>query len=145
MFKHDMFWRIAVSEAELDTVGYFFIRRIPPPIHFQYLDYSLKIDASDGRQGKQGFNRGSMQFQEIAIADAHTLIAVMKAANDKPYLTVDLQDADTTNHWVDIQAWVKYPDISTLPLSRAKVIRNLIFEFNNIIIINDPTTIIDLI
>lgn len=136
--SENLYWRVSLTEANL-PYGFFWMHRLPPPISVAYLDYSVKVDGSDGRQNRQGYNRATMQFDTLSSPQLHTLMTYADKPN-KIYFTIRRDDGTGLLQWIDIEAWFVIPDRIALPYTNGLGYRNLIFTLNNVVTVNDPST-----
>ena len=139
----DLGWRIASTEAGLQT-GAFFARGIPPPDVFEYRDYSERRPQSQGGQSRHGYKNTTLVWNSLDIKQSNALREVIQAGIDdvgNVYLTLDRSNGSASGRdWIDVYGKPQMPDFRPQPNSSGRLHGSVSFVLNAIVIVNDPAS-----
>ena len=138
------YWRIATSSAGLAT-GNFFVRKLPPPSLPAYLDYSVKNPQSKGGLTRQGYDNVRIAWETMDGLQIKVLKDLVETAivSGSLYLTIDRADGTgIANDFIDVHG-VPHP-ITYNPVQNARgvVFQDVELFVNNLVIDNDPSTVL---
>lgn len=139
-------WRVASTEAGLQT-GAFFARRIPPPNTFEYKDYTVRNPQSQGGQSRHGYKNITILWDVLTPKQANALRDVIQAGLDDAgyvYLTLDRSNGEASGRdWIDVYGRPEMPDFQPqAPVAGADgiVYGTTSFFLNALVIVNDPAS-----
>lgn len=139
-------WRIASTEAGLQT-GAFFARRIPPPHTFEYKDFSVRTPQSQGGQTRHGYKNITIIWDSLTLQQANALREVIQAGLDDAgyvYVTLDRSNGTASGRdWIDVYGRPEMPDFQPrAPVAGSNGIlygQTKLFV-NALVIVNDPAS-----
>lgn len=136
-------WRIASTEAGLQT-GAFFARRIPPPDNFEYKDYSVRVPQAQGGESRHGFKNITVFWEDLDIRQSQALREVIQAGIDAVgdvYLTLDRSNGTASGRdWIDVRGKPAMPDFLPQTNSSGQLHGSVKFFLNALVIVNDPAS-----
>jgi hypothetical protein len=140
----NLYYRIATSQAGLESGANFFIRGIPRPDLAPFADFTQRFPQSQGGQTRQGNSNSSLFWSRLhfdAAGVLRGLIEIAEAGSGLLYFTLPRQDAKHSGvSWIDVSARPVMPEWT--PLEEVLFIyENVTLRLNNVTVLATPSTV----
>lgn len=142
MPKDDLYWRIATSEADLEFGANFFIRGIPIPDNLVFTEFVVQEEAGLGGLHNHGYSRVVLTWLNLKQKEIGAIVDF--TTSNPVYATVpNNTHSSRAYNWVDIQAVPVIRNQTGFKNgSRGMAIDAFELTFNDVVILNSPSTIV---
>lgn len=142
--SENLFYRIALTQAALETGSNFFVRGLPRPDLVTFADHTERVPKSQGGEARQGYHHVSLLWLRLESGAAGVLrglIESAEAATGLIYLTVPRTDAKAIGpSWVDLSGLPAMPQWENLQ-NGLFVYENVTLRLNNCVLLATPSTV----
>lgn len=142
--SENLFYRIALTQAGLETGANFFVRGLPRPDLPTFKDYSERLPKGQGGESRQGYINASLLWLRLdsgAAGVLRGLIESAEAGSGLIYLTIPRVDAKHTGaSWIDLSGTPLMPNWENLQ-GGPFIYENVVFEVNNCTVLATPSTV----
>jgi len=142
--SENLFYRIALTQAALETGSNFFVRGLPKPDLVTFTDHTERVPKSQGAEARQGYINGSLLWLRLSMDAAGVLRGLIEAAEAGTgliYLTIPRVDAKHTGvSWIDISGIPIMPNWESLQ-GTIFVYENVTLKYNAAIVLATPSTV----
>lgn len=143
--SESLFYRIALTQAGLETGANFFVRGLPHPDLVTFADYTERVPKSQGSEARQGYINTSLLWLRLdsgAAGVLRGLIEQAEAAAGLLYLTVPRTDAKFAGvAWVDLSGIPLMPQWDNLQGANGLAYENVTLRFNAVTVLATPSTV----
>src|SRR3990172_11992768 len=142
--SENLFYRIALTQAALETGSNFFVRGLPKPDLVTFFDHTERVSKSQGGEARQGYINGSLLWLRLPMDAAGVLRGLIEAAEAGTgliYVTIPRVDAKHTGiSWIDISCIPIMPNWESLQ-GTMFVYENVTLKYNAAIVLATPSTV----
>ena len=142
--SENLFYRIALTQAALETGSNFFVRGLPRPDLVTFADHAERVPKSQGGEARQGYINGSLLWLRLSMDAAGVLRGLIEAAEAGAgllYLTVPRVDAKHTGvSWVDVSGIPIMPQWENLQ-GAPFIYENCVLRLNAVTVLATPSTV----
>ena len=140
----NLHYRIAITQAALETGANFFVRGIPKPDLVTFSDHTERVPKSQGSEARQGYTNASILWMRLDSGQAGVLRGLIESAEAGSgllYLTVPRVDAKATGpSWVDLSGIPIMPNWENLQ-DGLFVYENVTLKLNACLLLATPSTV----
>lgn len=140
----NLFYRIALTQAGLESGANFFVRGLPRPDLPTFADFTERVPQSQGGEARQGYINGSLLWLRLDSGAAGVLRGLIEQAEAGAgllYLTVPRTDAKAIGpSWIDVSGIPIMPNWEGLQGSPF-VYENVVLRLNNVTVLATPSTV----
>lgn len=140
----NLFYRIALTQAALETGSNFFVRGLPKPELPTFADHSERVPRSQGGEARQGYINLSLLWLRLDSGQAGVLRGLIETAEAGAgllYLTVPRVDAKHIGvSWCDLSGIPSMPQWESLQ-NGLWIYENVILKLNAVVILATPSTV----
>lgn len=147
--SENLFYRIALTQAGLETGANFFVRGLPRPDLPTFADHSERFPKSQGGESRQGYIVASLLWLQLSFDAAGVIRDLIEQAEvtgghglGTLYVTMPRTDARRIGvSWVDVSGYVAMPNWASLQGADGKAYENVILALNNCTLRAEPSTV----
>jgi hypothetical protein len=141
--SENLYYRIALTQAALETGANFFVRGLPRPELPTFADHAERVPKSQGGEARQGYSSVSLLWLRLDGGQAGVLRGLIEAAEAGAgllYLTAPRVDAKHSGaSWVDLSGIPLMPQWESLQ-GGLWVYENVVLRLNAVVILATPST-----
>lgn len=142
--SQNLYYRIATTQAALETGANFFVRGLPKPELPTFADHSERVPKSQGGEARQGYINVSLLWLRLDSGQAGVLRGLIETAEAGAgllYLTVPRVDAKAIgSSWVDVSGIPIMPQWESLQ-GGLWVYENVVLRLNSVVVLSTPSTV----
>lgn len=150
--KFDFLYRLASSQAGLETGSNFFIHGIPVPDFATYADHSVRRAQALGGVARHGFEVAVLTWELLSTGPAHYIQDLITqqevidgVGNAILFATVIKSTASSEGpEWVDISGRAHMPNWTPDRGGAGFVYSDVTLTINNATVVSNPSTVIGL-